>query len=320
MPANDSWMYQGRDEKGRFGTGTSPHSGETDSSAASSGTGGTGMLPGMQAVIYGAVGHLSAAERPRYTDHLDHDGLLRLRESLLAWSRAGTLDRDTFRERFLGGAGTDEVVDHLRKAAAGTARATTPDQQRDASGELAAAWQLIGADRWPRFIAAAHGRISTDAPSAERVVLAEATTPNTAADAAPGADTAAAVPGRYVADNPRQWIGHPSVGTGECVPLVQAATGAPRSTEWRRGALVQGNPNVRPGTAIAIFDGNGRYVGHAAIFLEQNQQGIQVIDQWNRRDANGRLIGQHPPSERTLPFGQPWHDRVDRGEFYYVVE
>jgi hypothetical protein len=30
MPANDSWMYQGRDEKGRFGNGTSPHSDETD--------------------------------------------------------------------------------------------------------------------------------------------------------------------------------------------------------------------------------------------------------------------------------------------------
>jgi hypothetical protein len=110
----------------------------------------------VKAVVYGAVGHLSPSERPKYTAHLDQGGLLKLSESLLAWSRASNLSREGFRERFLGGAGSDEVVDHLRKAAGGASKAITADQQRDAAGELAAAYRLVGADRWPRFVAAAH--------------------------------------------------------------------------------------------------------------------------------------------------------------------
>jgi hypothetical protein len=82
--------------------------------------------------------------------------LAKLSECLLAWSRASTLDRDAFREQFFGGAGSDEAVDHLRKAAEGAAKATTVDEQRDAAGELAAAYRSVGPDRWPRFVAAAH--------------------------------------------------------------------------------------------------------------------------------------------------------------------
>jgi hypothetical protein len=321
MPANDSWMYQGRDEKGRFGDGTSPHSGEMDVGSTNSGGGGNGLLPRMQAVVYGVVGHLSAAERPQYTASLDHGGVSRLSESLVAWSGAAALGRDAFRERFLGDAGSDEVVDHLRRAAEGASRATTPSQQRDASGELATAWQLVGASRWPRFAATAHDRTVADAaPSAGRVLLAQAAT-NTAMDASSGVNTAAAtVPGRYVADNPQRWIGQNSVGTGECVPLVQAATGAPRSTEWQRGAQVQGNTDIRPGTAIATFDSNGRYDGHAAIYLGQDEHGIRVTDQWNIKDSQGHILGRQPPHERTLPLGDPQHSRVDRGELYHVVE
>jgi hypothetical protein len=316
MPANDSWIYQGRDEKGRFGNGTSPHS------SSNSNSGQNGVLPRMQAVIYGAIGHLSPTERPRYAVHFDHGGMSRLKESLLAWSRVADLDRDTARQRYLGGAGTDDVVDHLRRAAEGASKAATPEQQSDASGELAAAYRLIGPDRWPRFIAAARDQTMTDtAPSAGRVLLAQATAPNTAADASAGGNTAAAtVLGRYIADNPRRWIGRNSVGTGECVSLVQQATGAPRSTEWRPGAQVQGNTNIPPGTAIATFDSNGRYDGHAAIYLGQDGEGIRVIDQWNVRDVQARVIGQQPPQERILRFSDPRRARVDRGEFYHVVE
>ncbi len=153
MPANDSWIYQGRDEKGRFGSGTSPGSGDA---ATGSGSGREGAPTPAQAIAYGAVGHLSPAARPQYATHLDQGGLSRLSESLVAWGRVASLDRDTFRERFLGGVGSDDAVDHLRNAAAAVTKASTPEQQRDASGELAAAYRLIGPDRWPRFIAAAH--------------------------------------------------------------------------------------------------------------------------------------------------------------------
>ncbi len=152
----------------------------------------------------------------------------------------------------------------------------------------------------------------------ERVTVAQATTSNTATDASP-AGASAAVRGRYVADNPQQWIGQRSVGTGECVALVQAATGAPRSTEWRPGAQVQGNTNIRPGTAIATFDSNGHYTGHTAIYLGQDANGIRVVGQWNIRE-NSRVVRQYQPSDRVLPFGQPQRALINRGESYRVVE
>lgn len=147
-----------------------------------------------------------------------------------------------------------------------------------------------------------------------------ATTPDTATDAGPGsAPVATNIPGRYVADDPQQWLGHSPVGTGECVALVQAATGAPRTTEWRPGVQVQENVNIRPGTAIATFDGNGHYTGHAAIYLGQDAHGIQVIDQWNVRQ-DGRVILQHPPRVRTLSFRERQRTLINSGESYRVVE
>lgn len=317
MPANDSWIHQRRDEEERFGDGTSPQSGNAD---MASGGGGDGLLPRMEAVVYGAVGHLLPAERPQYAAHLDRGGLSRLSESLLAWSKARSLDRDTFRERYFGSVGSDQVVNHLRKAAQGAAEATTPEQQRDAAGEVAAAYRLVGADRWSRFIADAHDRIAAAAADG-RVLLAQAAKPNPATDAGPDGNPGTATnPGRYVADNPRQWIGQNSVGTAECVSLVQQATSAPPSTEWRPGAPVQGNTDIRPGTAIATFDSDGHYDGHAAIYLGQDEYGIQIVDQWNIRDSDGRIVGQQPPGARTLPFNDPQHSWINRGDSYRVVE
>ena len=140
-------IYQGRDEKGRFGHGTSPYSDDTGAGSVGADAGGD-PLSGIKAVVYGVVGHLSPTERRNYTAHLDQGGLSKLSESLLAWSKASSLDRDTFRERFLGGNGSDEAVDHLRNAALRAARATTTDEQRDAAGELAGAYRSVGAKKF----------------------------------------------------------------------------------------------------------------------------------------------------------------------------
>src|ERR1044071_8824951 len=102
MPANDSWIYQGRDEKGRFGSGTSPGGGEA---ATGSGSAREGVPTPAQAIVYGAVGHLSPTERQQYATHLDQGGVSRLSESPVAWGRVASLDRNTFRDRYLGGAG-----------------------------------------------------------------------------------------------------------------------------------------------------------------------------------------------------------------------
>ena len=125
--------------------------------------------------------------------------------------------------------------------------------------------------------------LSVDSDFPDRLLLAQATTPNTATDARSTGNPTAATPGGCVADNPRRWIGRPSVGTGECVPLVRAATDAPRAAEWQRGVQVQGNTSIRPATAIATFDSNGHYNGHAANYLGHDEHGIQVVDQWNIR-------------------------------------
>jgi hypothetical protein len=53
--------------------------------------------------------------------------------------------------------------------------------------------------------------------------------------------------------------------------------------------------------------------------MRRYEHGIQVIDQGNIR-AQDRITGRQPPHERTLPLNDPGHARIDRGEFYNVVE
>lgn len=151
-------------------------------------------------------------------------------------------------------------------------------------------------------------------------MLALAVKPNTATDASPGG-TPAPVPvlGRYVSDDPGQWIGQPSIGDGECVALVRKATGAPLAKTWQPGLRVQGNTAIQPGAAIATFDKNGHYVGHAAIYLGQNAGGIQVIDQWNNYGKNGVIITKQNPHERTIRFGGSETNVANQGERYNVV-
>jgi len=139
--------------------------------------------------------------------------------------------------------------------------------------------QGIGLSRWPGFLGDAAHRADTYTPPAGDAVYAQVAT-NTATDASAGGTVASiASQAAYIATNSDHWAGQSSVGTGKCVPLVQQATGAPHSTQWRPGEQVQGSTNIPRGTAIAIFDQNGRYIGHAAIYLGQDAQGIHVIDQ-----------------------------------------
>jgi hypothetical protein len=217
-----------------------------------------------------------------------------LRQAMTAWTGARSLSDAAFRARFLDPSTSGAAVGKLRAAAEGVSGATTQKDLAAASADLAGAMQSVGLEKWPGFLKDAAERAQGGTK------LAQAVTPNTATDA--GSDGgAAAPPGRYVAENPRQWIGRPSVGDGECVPLARAATGAPPAVEWRPGVAVQGNTKIRPGTLIATFDANGHYTGHAAIYLGQDEHGIQAIDQWNNV-VNGRIESQHQPSQRTISF------------------
>src|SRR5689334_6127041 len=76
----------------------------------------------------------------------------------------------------------------------------------------------------------------------------------------------------------------------ECVALVKKACNAPQTSQWKKGIIVKGN-NITKGTAIATFEGeNNKYEGHAAIYISQNNQGIQVIDQWKGHPSQTRII------------------------------
>jgi len=93
---------------------------------------------------------------------------------------------------------------------------------------------------------------------------------------------------------------------GECVSFYKVCSGDSRTTsQWVRGAHVKG-ASLTPGTGIATFPG-GKYQGHAAIYVGQNGDGIQVWDQW---------VG-HPVSTRTIR----WNGSgiSNNGDSFYVI-
>ena len=128
----------------------------------------------------------------------------------------------------------------------------------------------------------------------------------------------------YVASNPRAYL-NTSIGSGQCVALVQAATGAPLTRFWTPGPPVKGSTDLAVGTAIASFDPDGRYGNHtdhrshAAIYMGQNEHGIEVIDQWVKRGgshqmAHSRII----PWANQVAVGHPANS--DNGNMFNVVE
>ena len=129
------------------------------------------------------------------------------------------------------------------------------------------------------------------------------------AKAGPGAE------GAFVASGYERYVGR-SAGSGQCVALVQAAhpdVGLTRT--WAPGAPVRGDTGLTPGTVIATFDGSGRYANatdgtsHAAIYLGQDERGIQVLDQW----------AGSPAAVRTIPWSNPGGTAVNTGGNYRVV-
>ena len=110
----------------------------------------------------------------------------------------------------------------------------------------------------------------------------------------------------YICSNPEKYADGKSHGeSSECVALVKVACAAPQTALWKKGSLVKNN-SVSYGSAIATFNGS-KYEGHAAIYLSQNADGIQVIDQWNG----------HGASKRTLRWGGS--GRSNDGNQFYVV-
>jgi len=314
-----SWEDQGRQGHGWFGHGSAP---ETSTSPQQTNGADTLFDPTnaagrFDAIAHAAIANLPAADRNRASASFDARRLEQFQTLMSALS-----DRNSL------GASSDlsansDAVDTLRQAAELANRATSQQDLAQASSLVAQAMQNVGLDSWSRFLAGAASNADANGPSGKKIQLAELQTPNRATDASP------ATPAGYVDPDPKQWIndkGAKPVGSGECVALVQAPSGAkaPLTSEWKQGDMVQGNTGIKPGTVIATFDKNGRYTNskesHAAIYLGQDEHGIHVIDQWNNRDENGNITSQQPPNERTLPFDDPRHTGVNGGNSYHVVK
>ena len=130
-----------------------------------------------------------------------------------------------------------------------------------------------------------------------------------------GAAAKLGAPGGFMAAEFAQYLGR-SAGSGQCVALVQAASpGIGPTRNWKCGAPVRGNTDLRPGTAIATFNAADRYANatdgssHAAIYLGQSERGIQVMDQWAGSAA----------AVRTIPWSNPSGVAANTGTAFHVV-
>jgi hypothetical protein len=145
----------------------------------------------------------------------------------------------------------------------------------------------------------------------------------------------------FVYHKPLSLIGKPTVGDppnkGECAAIAQSLVpglGDFHVTHWRRGAKVEGNSRLMPGTVIAIFDSNGRYIGtkkhnhsggraHTALYVKQSTKGIEVVHQFTSSpNIKGALIPFHGTKEKGHKSGVSAAGGTpeDAAENYYVVE
>ena len=104
----------------------------------------------------------------------------------------------------------------------------------------------------------------------------------------------------------------------ECVAFLQATIpGVPNTHSWKEGkAITQSDLSVAAGTAIATFV-DGAYPGpgkdkHAAVYLGQDVNGIQVLDQWAKQ---GKVL------KRTIRWVVPVATTIQNdGTKYSVIE
>jgi len=100
---------------------------------------------------------------------------------------------------------------------------------------------------------------------------------------------------------------------GQCVSyVVTVCPDIPVNTgRWTKGTPVKDDNTIAEGTAIATFDAQGNYLGHAAIYVKQDAVGIHVYDQWIT--GTGKAIG--PRVIRWKGIGVS-----NNGEGFHVVE
>ena len=100
---------------------------------------------------------------------------------------------------------------------------------------------------------------------------------------------------------------------GQCVSYVTTVcpTLPVGTSAWKKGSQVKGNANIARGTAIATFDSDGTYSGHAAIYESQTPAGVNVVDQWVTPPATAI-------HKRVLRFGA--HGNSNNGDNFFIID
>ena len=113
---------------------------------------------------------------------------------------------------------------------------------------------------------------------------------------------------------------------GECVDLTKKFSGMLKDNistdEWRAGPKVANNSDIKPGTAIATFDGKGLYPKdpdkNSGIYLDQGTNGsIWILDQWPAHPEINTPT--HPPQPRELRFNDGRSLSNSAGAYHVIL-
>ena len=127
----------------------------------------------------------------------------------------------------------------------------------------------------------------------------------------------------YVYEDVEDLQDQPKVGSKHCVALVQLYAKTPVTGTWKQGPLVKGNVTLKKGTAVGTFvDGrypNNKTGNHAALYLEQDNTGIKVMDQW-KDDVNKPNISSRWIRFKGVVKGKLIEPLSNNGDAYYVID
>jgi hypothetical protein len=153
MTLNESWVYQGRQGHGYFGTGTAPKDDDSGNDAEAYDLfRPTNAGQRVDYVASSLIMHVPRNDRGRRNSAASDSARANLKTAVAAWYGARSLSRDAFRSQFLDPYTSDEVIDRLHSAAKGMVEGRTHDDLAKAGDDLAAAAQKVGVDSWPRFL------------------------------------------------------------------------------------------------------------------------------------------------------------------------
>ena len=126
--------------------------------------------------------------------------------------------------------------------------------------------------------------------------------------------------------NVQQYLGQYQGVNQQCASLTKALVpGVGAASGWQQGDLVQGNASIQPGTAIATFNYGGNYGpdgslggisggSHTGIYLGQDGNGVQLLNQWDNQNGSGGAIVS------TIPWSSWNGNALEGGAKYYTIK